>query len=499
MDFQFAIKKEDHLLKRGTGPYDFNVQIKTEGEEETDYCDMEHETFPVPDETQFEVTSDAEIGIVDIKEEITVNLVPPLLVKEEFEVIDITDDEPITEQLIPILKTEDDEVIDITDEESLTEQSIPILKTKEDDEVIDITDEEPLTEQSIPILKTKEDDDVIDITDEEPVTEQSVPILKTKKDDKVIDIYILKTKDDDELIGIYIKIEEPSTTKQSLPVLKANEDDEVMDIKNEGSITEKLIPVLKTTTKVEESDESLAETCSSNQCSHTEDIDLTNNSINPVCNKSFSRRSNLNEHLSCESMASGRTTSRTEVPKEQCHVLRSKLRDPHVLNKDTDRMSSPECSGQTNEHSEKADIDDGYDFTPDPRNLYKIRKELNKISRGRIGKLQFKSRLEKNKHAARISRLRKNALYEENKLILHGLEQENRRVKAAILQVKQAAKGITENQENQEELTKRIEKIVKTATKLKVAGHTTDFVNNVLERVKNGSSNDEWDEILDEI
>ncbi|KAJ9581686.1 hypothetical protein L9F63_023136, partial [Diploptera punctata] len=56
---------------------DVKVEIKSEEEEQTDYPDIEHETFPAPGKTKLEATSDAvknEIKNIDIEEEITHNL-----------------------------------------------------------------------------------------------------------------------------------------------------------------------------------------------------------------------------------------------------------------------------------------------------------------------------------------------------------------------------------------------------------------------------------------
>ncbi|KAJ4439236.1 hypothetical protein ANN_07356 [Periplaneta americana] len=94
-------------------------------------------------------------------------------------------------------------------------------------------------------------------------------------------------------------------------------------------------------------------------------------------------------------------------------------------------------------------------------------------------------------------RLKKKAQHEANKLKLYGLEQEHKRLNSGISQVKQvlAAKFTADSQESQEELTRHIEKVVKTATKLKIAGYTTDFVNRVLDRVKSGVPGGGLDEL----
>lgn len=45
------------------------------------------------------------------------------------------------------------------------------------------------------------------------------------------------------------------------------------------------------------------------------------------------------------------------------------------------------------------------------------------------------------------------------------------------------------------EASSRVERIVKSLTKVKIAGHSTEFVNKVLERVKGGEQNGGLDEI----
>ncbi|KAG8321003.1 hypothetical protein J6590_055835 [Homalodisca vitripennis] len=45
------------------------------------------------------------------------------------------------------------------------------------------------------------------------------------------------------------------------------------------------------------------------------------------------------------------------------------------------------------------------------------------------------------------------------------------------------------------EIAKTTDKIVKTATKVKVAGQTTEFVNKVLDKVKQGTTNGGLDEL----
>ncbi|XP_044736249.1 protein CREBRF homolog isoform X1 [Chrysoperla carnea] len=184
-------------------------------------------------------------------------------------------------------------------------------------------------------------------------------------------------------------------------------------------------------------------------------------------------------------------------PKGQRLVLKTKLEDPHVLNEVTDPVFSPNCAVRGIKHSGKARKGDGNDLTPNPKKLYTIGKELDKLGRiindmTPVSELPFpsrtKTRKEKNKLASRACRLKKKAQHEANKLKLYGLEHEHKKLIHGIAQVKQILKLKFQetNAENQEEYSRQIEKLVKNATKVKIASHSTEYVNKVLERVKNG-------------
>ncbi|XP_029038964.1 uncharacterized protein LOC114874142 isoform X2 [Osmia bicornis bicornis] len=184
-------------------------------------------------------------------------------------------------------------------------------------------------------------------------------------------------------------------------------------------------------------------------------------------------------------------------PKGQRLVARTRLEDPHVLNEATDPVFSPHCALRGIKHSGKARKGDGNDLTPNPRKLYSIGRELDKLSRiindmTPVSELPFtarpKTRKEKNKLASRACRLKKKAQHEANKIKLHGLEQEHRRLIHGISQAKQtlAAKLTEPNPENQEELTRQMEKCFKLATKIRIANHSTEFVNRVLDKVRAG-------------
>lgn len=190
-------------------------------------------------------------------------------------------------------------------------------------------------------------------------------------------------------------------------------------------------------------------------------------------------------------------------PKGKRLVFQSKLEDPHVLNEVTDPVFSPNCSVRgikVFKHSGKARKGDGNDLTPNPRKLHSIGRELDKLSRTindmtPVSELPFnvrpKSRKEKNKLASRACRLKKKAQHEANKIKLHGLEIEHKRLLNGINDIKQALAIKYQNQgEPTEELDEQIEQIYNAAiTGLRIAGGTTDFVNTVLDNVKKGITN----------
>ncbi|KYN39924.1 hypothetical protein ALC56_05692 [Trachymyrmex septentrionalis] len=184
-------------------------------------------------------------------------------------------------------------------------------------------------------------------------------------------------------------------------------------------------------------------------------------------------------------------------PKGQRLIARARLEDPHVLNEATDPVFSPHCALRGIKHSGKARKGDGNDLTPNPRKLHNIGRELNKLNRiindmTPVAELPFparpKTRKEKNKLASRACRLKKKAQHEANKIKLHGLEAEHRRLIQGISQAKHtlAAKLTESNPDTQEELTRQMEKCCKLATKMRIANHSTDFVNKVLENIKEG-------------
>uniref|UniRef100_A0A1B0DGC3 Uncharacterized protein n=1 Tax=Phlebotomus papatasi TaxID=29031 RepID=A0A1B0DGC3_PHLPP len=149
---------------------------------------------------------------------------------------------------------------------------------------------------------------------------------------------------------------------------------------------------------------------------------------------------------------------------------------------------------------------DGNDLTPNPRKLNNIGKELDKLGRiindmTPVSELPFnvrpKTRKEKNKLASRACRLKKKAQHEANKIKLFGLEHEHKRLINGLQQLKQVliVKCSKPVSDNTEESSQQIDKIVKSATKVKIAGSSTEFVNKILDRVKAGDPNGGLDEL----
>ncbi|KAG7299016.1 hypothetical protein JYU34_017491 [Plutella xylostella] len=185
-------------------------------------------------------------------------------------------------------------------------------------------------------------------------------------------------------------------------------------------------------------------------------------------------------------------------PKGQRLVLKKKSEDPHILNLVTDPVFSPNCSVRGIKHSGKARKGDGNDLTPNPRKLYLIGKELDNLGKVindmiPVSELPFnvrpKTRKEKNKLASRACRLKKKAQHEANKLKLYGLQQEHKRLLHGISQMKQVIQSRVTNPQNNVDWTSHLNTIVNTATEVKIAGKTSEFVNKILDNVMAGKNN----------
>ncbi|XP_071548954.1 uncharacterized protein REPTOR isoform X2 [Panulirus ornatus] len=214
-------------------------------------------------------------------------------------------------------------------------------------------------------------------------------------------------------------------------------------------------------------------------------------------------------------------------PKGQRVTINQQQRDPHSLPSVMDPVFSPLCSIQGIKHSGKARRGDGNDLTPNPRKLVSIGRELEKLNKTindmtPVSELPFnvrpKSRKEKNKLASRACRLKKKAQHEANKIKLYGLEQEHKGLLSLIEDartslIRKVELGASSNlssslppgqiqcspgtspQNVQTQLTQHLDKLIKIRNKHRIAGHTTEFVNQVIENCQNGDSSGGLDEI----
>jgi len=149
-------------------------------------------------------------------------------------------------------------------------------------------------------------------------------------------------------------------------------------------------------------------------------------------------------------------------------------------------------------YSGKARKGDGNDLTPNPKKLWTIGKELDRLNKVIAdmtpvadvpNAVKSRSRKEKNKLASRACRLKKKAQHEANKLKLYGLEQEHKRLMQSIEQARQAVfVNMDGGVDLAEPLATKIDRISKGGTRQRIGGHTTEFVNRVLDKVKQGVS-----------
>ncbi|KAJ8981261.1 hypothetical protein NQ317_014572 [Molorchus minor] len=127
-------------------------------------------------------------------------------------------------------------------------------------------------------------------------------------------------------------------------------------------------------------------------------------------------------------------------PKGQRLVLKTKLKDPHCLNEVTDPVFSPDCSVMA--------------------------MILHQIQENCISLLA-------------------------NFHLMCDLPQEKKKIKRlinGIIQAKQnlVAKLNEQSPERQEEFTTNIEKVLKYCSKIRIAGQTTEYVNKILDKFRNG-------------
>jgi hypothetical protein len=189
-----------------------------------------------------------------------------------------------------------------------------------------------------------------------------------------------------------------------------------------------------------------------------------------------------------------------------------------------DPVFSPNCQIEGVKHAGKARRGDGNDLTPNPRKLLMIGLELKKLSKV-INELtpvaevpagsKPNSRKEKNKLASRACRLKKKAQHEANKIKLHGLSAEQRKLLSQLTEMRRALspagnaigsatngsvridtqvlQHVRSSQGSLGSWMRRSQQVH--APSVAVAGHSTDFVNSVLDQVSAGNCNGGLDKL----
>ncbi|XP_067852533.1 CREB3 regulatory factor [Heptranchias perlo] len=144
--------------------------------------------------------------------------------------------------------------------------------------------------------------------------------------------------------------------------------------------------------------------------------------------------------------------------------------------------------------SRRTDVED---LTPNPRKLLQIGNELRKLNKvisdlTPVSELPLtarpRSRKEKNKLASRACRLKKKAQYEANKVKLWGLNTEYDHLLYVINSIKQEIVNRVQSQgeKGSSSMLEKLENLLNETLGTTVAGQTSDFVNQVLEKTGEG-------------
>lgn len=145
--------------------------------------------------------------------------------------------------------------------------------------------------------------------------------------------------------------------------------------------------------------------------------------------------------------------------------------------------------------SRRTDVED---LTPNPKKLLQIGNELRKLNKvisdlTPVSELPLtarpRSRKEKNKLASRACRLKKKAQYEANKVKLWGLNTEYDNLLFVINSIKQEIVNRVQSprEERGPNMGQKLEILIKDTLGLPVAGQTSEFVNQVLEKTAEGN------------
>ncbi|XP_005053687.1 PREDICTED: CREB3 regulatory factor isoform X2 [Ficedula albicollis] len=146
--------------------------------------------------------------------------------------------------------------------------------------------------------------------------------------------------------------------------------------------------------------------------------------------------------------------------------------------------------------SRRTDVED---LTPNPRKLLQIGNELRKLNKvisdlTPVSELPLtarpRSRKEKNKLASRACRLKKKAQYEANKVKLWGLNTEYDNLLFVINSIKQEIVNRVQVPKDDRgiNMEQKLNILIKDTLGLPVAGQTSEFVNQVLEKTAEGDA-----------
>ncbi|KAM3926358.1 CREB3 regulatory factor [Leptodactylus fuscus] len=182
------------------------------------------------------------------------------------------------------------------------------------------------------------------------------------------------------------------------------------------------------------------------------------------------------------------------MPSQQETMLR-----PSEWNRDTLPSNMYQKNGlhhgkYTVKKSRRTDVED---LTPNPKKLLQIGGELRKLNKvisdlTPVSELPVtarpRSRKEKNKLASRACRLKKKAQYEANKVKLWGLNTEYNNLLFVINSIKQEIMSRMQIpwEEWSASMEQKLDNLIKDTLGSSVAGQTSEFVNQVLEKTSEG-------------
>lgn len=190
------------------------------------------------------------------------------------------------------------------------------------------------------------------------------------------------------------------------------------------------------------------------------------------------------------------TQSKGPKGKRLCKLVEEN--DPHLVQEFEDPVFDPSTQNSKLKHQGKIRRGDGNDVTPNPKKLCAIGLELRRLNRkisdmapiaDLPANVRTKNRKTKNKLASRACRLKKKAQHEANKVKLYGLNAEHKQlmrvlngIKFEIIQKLQKSEKINNNKDKIN-LTDKLDSLMRLHLRSKIAGNTSDFVNNVISKV----------------